>query len=57
MAGNASVLLDQAADTVMRTAMNALLATYGALKTSDAFPAGAPTLDRVGALRVLVRRT
>jgi hypothetical protein len=57
MAENASVLLDQAADTVIETAINSLLATYSTLKTSDQLTAGAPTLDRVGALRVLVRRT
>ena len=57
MAGNAKVLLDLAADTAIEVAVNSLLTTYSTLKTSDQLTAGAPTLDRVGALRVLTRRT
>ena len=52
---NATSLLDVAADSAIEVAIGSLISTYSSIKTSDQTTPN-PTLDRVTALRVLVKR-
>jgi hypothetical protein len=56
MAKNAADLMNISADVAIETAINSLLASYSSIKTSDQLGANVPTLDRIGAMRILVRR-